>query len=141
MERCAARAADHLQVIRVTNMLSVNFVLYVSDLKKSAALYSHILQQSPIALDPPFVMFFLESGERLGLLDRATRPTPDASSSGFELAFPVGENSDVDRVFQEWRGLDVTIVDPPHELPFAYNFLAVDPDGHRLRVFCRRVHS
>ncbi|WPB58421.1 VOC family protein [Xylophilus sp. GOD-11R] len=121
-------------------MLDATFILYVSDLDRSTRFYAQLLQRSPVPFEPTFVMFFLESGARLGLVARETvEDSPAMTSQGFELDFPVGDNADVDRLHDEWAGLGAVIVRPPHDMPFAYNFLAADPDGHRLRVFCRRV--
>jgi len=121
-------------------MLDPTFIVYVSDLEVSRRFYTRLLQLEPVPFDTSFVMFFLESGARLGLVERSTVETsPARPSSGFELDFPVGTNADVDRLHREWIGLGVTVQGPPHDVSFAYNFLGSDPDGHCLRVFCRRV--
>lgn len=121
-------------------MLDPTFILFVSDLDTSIGFYSRLLNLTPVPFEPTFVMFFLESGARLGLLavpaDKASTPAP---SAGFELDFPVGENADVDRLHKEWSQQGITITRPPHDMSFAYTFVASDPDGHCLRVYCRRV--
>lgn len=121
-------------------MLDATFIVYVSDLAVSRQFYARILGLEPVPFDTSFLMFFLESGARLGLVARDTVETsPARPSSGFELDFPVGTNADVDRLHQEWTDMGVTVQGAPHDVSFAYNFLASDPDGHCLRVFCRRV--
>jgi len=118
-------------------MLEPTFILYVSDLDTSIRFYSRLLKLTPVPFEPTFVMFFLESGARLGLL--AVDSAEAGPSAGFELDFPVGENSDVDRIYTEWSQDGIAITQPPHDMSFAYNFVARDPDGHCLRVYCRRV--
>ena len=117
-------------------MLDATFVLYVSDLEASRRFYVRLFGREPVPFEPTYEMFFLESGARLGLL---AREDTAAGSVGFELDFPVADNADVDRLYREWSALGTRIVDPPHDMAFAYNFVACDPDGHRLRVYCRRV--
>lgn len=121
-------------------MLDPAFILYVTDLDRSIRFYSGLLQLSPVPFEPTFVMFFLESGARLGLLYRPVDgPAPAPPSTGFELDFPVADDSDVDRLHAEWSGQGIAVAQPPHHMSFAYTFVATDPDGHRLRVYCRRV--
>jgi predicted lactoylglutathione lyase len=55
---------------------------------------------------------------------------------GSELAFGLAENTDVDLVHEKWRLNGIAIAQPPGNNAFAYSFLAADPDGHRLRVYC-----
>jgi len=117
-------------------MLEPTFILHVSKLDTSIRFYSRLLKLAPVPFEPIFVMFFLESGARLGLLEVEAA---DTGSAGFELDFPVAENADVDRLHEEWSGQGITITQPPHDMSFAYTFVAHDPDGHCLRVYCRRV--
>lgn len=118
-------------------MLEPTFILYVSNFDTSVRFYSQLLKLTPVPFEPTFAMFFLDSGARLGLLEvESSNTTP---SAGFELDFPVGENADVDRLHAEWSAQGITITQPPHDMSFAYNFVAHDPDGHCLRVYCRRV--
>ncbi len=121
-------------------MLDATFILYVSDLAVSSAFYARLFQQEPVPFEPTFVMFFLESGARLGLVTRVVvESSPAMVSAGFELDFPVAENADVDRLHRDWAASGIAIEQAPHDMAFAYNFLATDPDGHRLRVYSRRL--
>jgi predicted enzyme related to lactoylglutathione lyase len=47
----------------------------------------------------------------------------------------VDNPAEVDRTFAEWRGRGVEIAQTPTQLDFGYTFVALDPDGQRLRVF------
>lgn len=41
----------------------------------------------------------------------------------------------VDTLHAEWTPQELTIAQAPVALDFGYTFVALDPDGHRLRVF------
>jgi predicted enzyme related to lactoylglutathione lyase len=43
--------------------------------------------------------------------------------------------ADVDAVHADWAARGLAIAQPPTELDFGRTFVALDPDGHRLRVF------
>ncbi|WP_409333769.1 VOC family protein [Burkholderia sp. Bp8963] len=51
-----------------------------------------------------------------------------------ELAFMVDSNAMVDRLYAAWTALDVRIEQAPITAVFGRTFVALDPDGHRLRV-------
>lgn len=53
---------------------------------------------------------------------------------GSELSLSDVGRDDVDRIYARWRELGVPMMLEPTELDFGYTFVAVDPDGHRLRV-------
>jgi predicted enzyme related to lactoylglutathione lyase len=54
-----------------------------------------------------------------------------AASGASELTFT---EPDVDAVHRAWVKKGLRVVAPPADLEFGRTFLAVDPDGHRLRV-------
>ena len=74
-------------------------------------------------------------GLMLGLWRRDGVKPAATSAGGGEIAFPVDGAEEVDALFADWRGRGVTIVQPPTKMDFGYTFLALDPDGQRLRVF------
>ena len=53
-------------------------------------------------------------------------------TGGSEIAFMV---ADVDAVHTDWLSRGLTILQAPTDMDFGRTFVAVDPDGHRLRVF------
>jgi predicted enzyme related to lactoylglutathione lyase len=72
----------------------------------------------------------------LGLwLKQNVQPPASAPSGGNEISFGVATAEDVQTTFAEWTGLGLTIAQPPTEMDFGLTFVALDPDGHRLRVF------
>ena len=61
-------------------------------------------------------------------------PPTEAKSGNGELAFTLDDNKKVDELFAEWQSKGISIIFPPSQVPFGYTFVALDPDGHRLRV-------
>ena len=75
-------------------------------------------------------------------------PAPVAGGGGAELAVAVADGA-VDATFADWTARGLTIVQPPTTMPpglvatgrrsrnpgVGRTFVALDPDGHRLRVF------
>jgi len=108
-------------------------ILYVNDPAASAVFYADLLSLQPAQASPSFVMFALPGGAGLGLWSRHTvEPPPTASGGGGELAFAV---PDTDGLHEDWLARGLTIMQPPSDAEFGRNFVALDPDGHRLRVF------
>ncbi len=118
-------------------MSDPNFViLYVDNPSASAAFYGDLLDKPPVESSPTFAMFALDSGLMLGLWSRHTvEPAATAPGGGGEIAFSVADNSTVEKLHADWRGRGLTIVQEPTDLDFGRSFVALDPDGHRLRVF------
>jgi len=117
-----------------------NFViLYVADPAASAAFYTRLLDHAPVEASPTFAMFKLESGTMLGLWSRAgVLPAPEAMPGGSEIAIAVTAEADVDRLHTSWAGRGLAIAQAPTDMDFGRTFVALDPDGHRVRVFAPR---
>ena len=110
-------------------------LLYVEDPAASARFYGELLGNEPLDASPGFVMFKLDNGMRLGLWGKDTvSPTPNAPG-GFEIGWPVGSNADVDQIARDWAANGVDILQQPENMSFGRTFTALDPDGHRLRVY------
>ena len=117
-------------------MFDPSFVLlYVSSPEASAKFYSELLDIAPLESAPTFAMLALKSGIKLGLWSSATVTPAATAVGGSELACPVGDNAAVDAMHSAWVARGLTIVQAPCMLDFGYTFVALDPDGHRLRVF------
>lgn len=114
-----------------------NFILlYVDNPPASARFYADLLGKPPVESSPTFAMFALESGVRLGLWSRHTvQPATGASPGAGELAFAVADKDAVQKLYAEWSARELRIVQTPTDLDFGHTFVALDPDGHRLRVF------
>lgn len=118
-------------------MSDPNFILlYVDNPTASAAFYTELLGHPPVEASPTFVMFALSSGVMLGLWSRHTvEPAAAARSGGSELAFTVANADAVRDTHTAWSQRGLTIAQKPTEMDFGHTFVALDPDGHRLRVF------
>lgn len=111
-------------------------ILYVGNPLTSAAFYSELLDIEPVESSPTFVMFALESGAMLGLWSRNTvRPPASMTGGGGELAFSVADAEAVRTMHAKWSKRGLMIAQAPIEMEFGPTFVALDPDGHRLRVF------
>ena len=115
-----------------------NFViLYVDSPEASGRFYSDLLGCEPLEASPTFVLFGLKSGLMIGLWSRHTvEPAPTAAAGGGgEVAFSVGSDALVEETFLAWKGRGISILQEPKAMDFGRTFVALDPDGHRLRVF------
>jgi predicted enzyme related to lactoylglutathione lyase len=110
-------------------------LLYVDDPARSASFYGALLDRQPVDARPGFVMFVLGNGMRLGLWQTDT-VTPAANRpGGFEIGWPVDGDEDVDRLAGDWAKRGIEILQQPEDMNFGRTFTALDPDGHRLRVY------
>ncbi|KZL20126.1 Glyoxalase-like domain protein [Pseudovibrio axinellae] len=110
-------------------------ILYVDDVEKSTEFYSDVLQSGPIERFQEFSLFSLGEDVTLGLqFAQGIDPKPEPSFGGFELSLSDVSREKVDQVFTVWKEKGISILMEPVDLDFGYTFVAVDPDGHRLRV-------
>lgn len=119
-------------------MPDINFVLlYVDSASASAKFYAEVLGKAAVEQSQTFAMFAMESGLMLGLWSRHTvEPKPPAAASGAgEIAFAVDSNATVDAIYADWSKRGLPIAQQPGAMDFGHTFVALDPDGHRLRVF------
>ena len=118
-------------------MIDPNVILlYVDNPATSSAFYAELLGKEPIKSSPTFAMFALDSGIRLGLWSRrAVKPLAMASGGAAELALSVADCGAVNELHERWAERGVAIAQRPAPMDFGYSFVALDRDGHRLRVF------
>jgi catechol 2,3-dioxygenase-like lactoylglutathione lyase family enzyme len=108
-------------------------ILLVADPARSATFYGDILGMAPVEQSPTFAMFALPSGVAIGLWSSATvEPPPGARAGASELCFM---EDDVDGIHAAWVARGIPMAQAPTDLDFGRTFVALDPDGHRLRVF------
>ena len=119
-------------------MFDAHFVLlYVDSPAASARFYAALLGREPIEESPTFAMFPLPSGLMLGLWSRhSVEPAAQAAGGGAEIAMTVSDAATVDATHADWVARGLSILQAPVALDFGRTFVALDPDGHRLRVFC-----
>ncbi len=112
-------------------------LLYVAEPQASAEFYTRLLDRKPLDSSPNFVMFELAPGLRLGLWARRdVKPAPAGKADTGELAMAVGTKEAVEALSVDWKRKGAAILQEPVTMDFGRTFLAADPDGHRLRVFC-----
>ena len=111
-------------------------LLYVESPPASAAFYADLLDCEPIEQSPTFAMLPLRDGVMLGLWSRKTvEPKPASAPGASEVAFTVADADAVRAVHADWAKRGLTIAQAPTAMDFGTTFVALDPDGHRLRVF------
>ncbi|AHE66648.1 VOC family protein [Legionella oakridgensis] len=111
-------------------------ILYVDSPAISAAFYADLLGQQPSESSPTFALFVLDNPMKLGLWAKHTvEPMADVTGGGGELAFSVDNARVVDELYARWKHKKLTIAQLPTKMDFGYTFVALDPDGHRLRVY------
>lgn len=114
-------------------------VLYVNDLAITSQFYQDLFGIKPIEASATFHSFKLSNGMSLALkVKYSVVPPVEEKSSHGELAFTLDSNQKVNELFAEWQAKEISIMVPPTPLPFGYTFVALDPDGYRLRVACLR---
>ncbi|WP_427018461.1 VOC family protein [Pseudarthrobacter sp. P1] len=111
------------------------FLLYVKDPQASATFYTDLLGQEPVASFPGYVAFDIGHGMLLSLWAHHRIGAPFAET-GFrsEIAFLVSGDGAVDAMHRDWTGRGIPIEQDPHDDVFGRTFVALDPDGHRIRV-------
>jgi catechol 2,3-dioxygenase-like lactoylglutathione lyase family enzyme len=115
-------------------------LLYVDSPPASAAFYAGLLGREPVESAPTFALFLLNGGAKLGLWSRHTvEPAATAAGGGCEIGFSVADAATVETIHDDWRGRGLPILQPPTAMDFGHSFVALDPDGHRLRVFALTV--
>lgn len=108
-------------------------ILYVANPARSARFYHELFGRPPVEESPTFAMFVFELGAKLALWSSATvEPAATQSGGAMELAFPLPDETSVDTGLAEWQAHGLTII----QKPFGYTGMALDPDGHRLRLYC-----
>ena len=112
-------------------------LLYVDDPTASAAFYAALFGRPPVEASPGFAMFVLDRGIKLGLWKReAVLPKASATPGGAEMVMAVESAEVVDATHADWAARGLTIAQEPTTMDFGRTFVATDPDGHRLRVYC-----
>jgi catechol 2,3-dioxygenase-like lactoylglutathione lyase family enzyme len=118
------------------NVADPSFILlYVESPAASAAFYADLVGRPPVESSPTFAMFALASGLMLGLWARHTVEPAASGHGGGELAFAVADRDAVHALHADWSGRGLPVIQPPTDMDFGRTFVALDPDGHRLRVF------
>ncbi|OCQ43998.1 drug:proton antiporter [Aeromonas veronii] len=112
-------------------------ILYVTNPTRCALFYRELFGREPVEESPTFAMFVFESGARLALWSSATvEPAVTKTAGAMELAFALPDDDAVDRLSAEWLARGLPLIQAPTKMEFGYTSMALDPDGHRLRLYC-----
>ena len=110
------------------------FILYVSDPIESAKFYEKLIGKPPVGF-PTYQAFEFDSGFTLGLWSTSAKNfVSGGNGHGSELAFQVENAETVKDLYQKWKETGVEIEQELKEAVFGLTFVALDPDGHRIRV-------
>lgn len=112
-------------------------LLFVENPTLSGAFYKKILGREPIEAHPTFQLFQLANDVQLGLWSRYTaEPHVSITGGGAEISFA---EDDVDDVYERFKQHGIPIIQTPTDMDFGRTFVALDPDGHRIRIY--RLHE
>jgi predicted enzyme related to lactoylglutathione lyase len=110
-------------------------LLYVGDTAASAAFYGALLDREGTNHSGNFATVPLEGGMTLGLWARDTvKPSATAPGTQGEIVFMVEGQPQIDALYADWQARGLAIAQELTVLDFGPTFVALDPDGHRLRV-------
>ena len=109
-------------------------VLYVENPRRSAELYSKILDVTPIVGSENFIVLPLANGFSLGLWNKAMAQPAATTGGGIEVMFAAANDDEVRATYTKWSKLGLPMAQEVTKMPFGLTFVATDPDGHRLRV-------
>jgi predicted enzyme related to lactoylglutathione lyase len=110
-------------------------LLYVENPLASAAFYEKLLGRPPADSSTNFAVFVLDSGLKLGLWRQdEVQPKATAEPGSAEIIFSLDAADAVDALCIDWRKRGLPIAQEPTSMDFGYTFVALDPDGHRLRA-------
>lgn len=109
-------------------------ILYVDDPLASADFYATVFGRQPVEKSPGFAMFVLPNGARLGLWKGSTVEPKAPNGKGGEICFTVDSPDAVRAAHADWSKR-MPVAQAPTDMDFGHTFVALDPDGYRLRVF------
>lgn len=111
-------------------------ILYVTDPAISAEFYSKLLKrEAGLASLPTFAGLPLVDGAKLGLWAAgAVKPAAEVIGGGTEVMFKVNNAQEVLAMHADCVDRGVPIALAPTEMNFGLTFVALDPDGHRVRI-------
>lgn len=110
--------------------------LFVVDPVASGTFYASLLDKPVVESAPDFVMLPISAEVMLGLWRRSdAEPKVTAPAGGSEIGLSVADEAEVERVHAAWKKRGLTIAQKPTAMAFGLTFVALDPDGHRLRVY------
>jgi predicted enzyme related to lactoylglutathione lyase len=118
-------------------MADLNFILlYVEDVAASEAFYAKVYGRPAVESSPGFAMIPAAPGVMLGLWRRNGVAPPASVPGGGEISIPAASEADVAVTMARWQTFGARVAQAPTQMDFGFTGVVLDPDGHRLRVFC-----
>lgn len=113
-------------------------ILFVKKPLESAFFYSQLFSLEPVEKSATFALFAFPNGLMLGLWSRDTaRPIVSAYPGSSEICFSEDQEEKVDELYQKWNKLGIPMAQRPLAMDgMSRTFVALDPDGHRIRILC-----
>jgi len=91
--------------------------------------------RAPAACFPTYAAFTFDNGMTLGLWStQAADFVFSGTGHRSEVAFMVDDAAAVDRLYDAWCAAGVSIEQAPFNAVFGRTFVALDVDGHSMRV-------
>ena len=113
-----------------------SFVLYVTDIHSSMDFYSKAFDCKPTLLSPTFAAITFGSNVKITLKQSdALTLTSKVTGGGTELSIAMTDKQALENLYKEWRAKGIQFEQTPEESVFGINFVAIDPDSHRIRIF------
>ncbi|CAH1603207.1 glyoxalase [Vibrio jasicida] len=113
-----------------------SFVLYVSNVQKSMEFYAKAFDCKPQLLSPTFAALDFANNVKVTLKQsNELTPTSDVRGGGTELSMPMLDKDTFEKLFADWKAKGIEFAQEIEASVFGFNFVAVDPDGHRIRIF------
>lgn len=110
-------------------------ILYVDNPIASSRFYQKLFNSEPEVMLPTWAAFSFNNGLHLGLWSTTARDFESCGEGNrTELSFMVKDIQEVDALYQQWSESGVKIEQGPKQAIFGKTFVALDPDGHRIRV-------
>ncbi|UYL10293.1 VOC family protein [Bdellovibrio sp. SKB1291214] len=110
-------------------------LFYVKDPIASQKFYENIFMQKPAAAFPTYVAFQFPNGLTFSLWSTQAKDfVSDGSGHRSELAFMVSDEDQVRALHDKWKTQGIKIEQDLKKAVFGLTFVALDPDGHRIRV-------
>lgn len=109
-------------------------VLYVDDAKASAAFYARLTGTEAKAPGANFAAIEF-GGLMLGLWGKkGVFPTTKGGEATSEIGFMVENPAKIEALYADWQAAGIPIAQELVSRDFGPTFVALDPDGHRIRV-------
>ncbi|MUI54381.1 VOC family protein [Aliivibrio fischeri] len=113
-----------------------SFVLYVENINRSMDFYAKAFDCEPKLLSPTFAALGFATNVTVTLKQTSDlTPKSNIKGGGTELSIPVSDKTTFDNLYNDWKEKGIHFEQEPESSVFGFNLVAIDPDGHRIRIF------